>query len=135
MTLQIKCRKCNGPHFTIKCTLNNTSNNTSNNNTNNIISNVINNSNIRTYDSKLHNIKNSKTYTVKISELPNDISEYEMKELLKEWGDIKKIKVLNYTDTSVVYIDFVIEKYADHFIKALHKTTFDNVVISVLKVN
>ena len=134
---QIKCRKCGGPHFTIKCGkekkennifLNNNNNNNSNNNNNN------NNTELRNVYQK-KNYEKRKNYRVKISELPNDINEKEMMELTYDWGNINKIKVLNYQDNTVVYIDFKYEPQADYFVKALHKTTFDHLLISVIRVD
>ncbi len=137
--MQIKCRKCNGPHFTVKCgqeeiinnnsvkkqlesinSTNNSSNNSSNNNSNNNTNNSSNN--------------NSNTFKVKITDLPNDITDREMSNLLYEWGETRKLKVLNYNDNSVVYVEFLSELHANHFIKALHKTIFDRMVISIIRI-
>ena len=160
MTSNIKCRKCGGMHFTIKCNKNNTdnliisNNNTDNNNKNNADNNNKNNTdnnknNINNliisnnnYYNNNNNYNNNKfqhynkliTYRVKISELPNDITENEMMAQLYEWGDIIKLKLLNYTDNSVLYIDFKKEDQANYFIKALNKTYFEYNIISVSKI-
>ena len=47
-------------------------------------------------------------------------------ELLYGWGNIIKIKVINYPEYSIAYIDFKYKDQADYFIRALHKTYFDN---------
>jgi RNA recognition motif-containing protein len=102
MSNQIICRKCGGNHFTLKC----------NNNNNNKIEEI-------------------KTYTISISNLPNDINKYELHDLLKEWGNINKIKVKNYDYNSVAFIDFTDKKQSDYFIKALDKTPFEHEIITV----
>jgi hypothetical protein len=136
----IKCRKCGGPHFTIKCGKEskpniflNVNDNIENNqieNVNNTINNTNNNTRLK-FDNKKY-IK--KTFTVKISELPNDITEREIMELTYDWGNIVKIKVLNYSENSVAYIDFKFEDQADYFIKALHKTKFEYLILNVIRV-
>ena len=75
-----------------------------------------------------------KTYKIKISYLPVNITEYELNNLLTDWGNISKIKLLNYDDYSNVYIDFNNENEADYFVKALHKTPFEQEIINVEKI-
>jgi hypothetical protein len=75
-----------------------------------------------------------KIYKVKISYLPVNMTEYELNNLLIDWGSIGKIKLLNYDDYSNVYIDFNNEEEADYFVKALHKTPFDHEIINVEKI-
>lgn len=75
-----------------------------------------------------------KTYKVKISYLPFNMTEYELNNLLIDWGSIYKIKLLNYDDYSNVYIDFNNEEESDYFVKALHKTPFDQEIINVEKI-
>ena len=70
---------------------------------------------------------------MKISELPSDLKELELMELLYDWGDIVYLKVINYDTNSVAFIDFKFEVHADYFIKALHKTLFEYLIISVIK--
>ena len=149
---QIKCRKCGGLHFTINCgkekknnniflNNNNIDNNNNNidNNTNNYKDNYNRNNNYKDKDNSRpfytdnnRNFKN-KIYRVKISQLPNDITEKEMMELTFDWGDIIKIKVLNYEEHTIVYIDFKYEDQSEYFIKALHKTSFEYTIISVVR--
>ena len=105
--MQVQCRKCGGNHFTIKCGI----------------------------DEK-ENIQNDKpiinnTYKVKISDFPPDITYDELSYLLKEWGPITQIKLLNYKENSIAYIEFSSEAHAKHLVKALHKTTFDSNIIHV----
>jgi len=75
------------------------------------------------------------TYRVKISDLPVDMTEEEMMELTCEWGHIVRIKVLNYNDSSVSYIDFGYEDEANYFIKAIDKTPFELILISASRVD
>jgi hypothetical protein len=117
MTSHINCRKCGGPHFTIKC----------NKDKKNIpVDNPI---------PKYINKNKFITYRVKISELPSDLTEKEMMEQLYEWGDIIRLKVLNHSDISIVFIDFKFEDQADYFVKALNKTDYDHHIISVSRIN
>ena len=78
--------------------------------------------------------KNENKFSIKIKDLPNDMTQEEVEELMAEWGQTYRIKVNNYDDCSTVYVDFKYEVEADHFIKALNKTIFDNVIITVEKV-
>jgi uncharacterized protein (DUF1919 family) len=74
-------------------------------------------------------------HRVKISELPIDMSEGEMCELLNEWGRVYKCKVINYENASVSFIDFENEEQANYFVKALDNTPFDHKVIRVSRVD
>lgn len=103
--MQVQCRKCGGNHFTIKCGIE------ENNETKKIEENII--------------------YKVKISDFPPDITYDELSSLLKEWGPITQIKLLNYNENSIAYIEFSSEAHANHFVKALHKTIFDSNIIHV----
>jgi RNA recognition motif-containing protein len=116
--MQVHCRKCGGNHFTIKCGIDEKGNNSE--------------ENIKLQNPKV-NVKNPKTsvYKVKITDFPPDISEEELLELLKEWGPIKQVKLLNYKENSTAYIEFSSEIYAKHFVNALHNTTFDTNIIHV----
>jgi len=69
---------------------------------------------------------------IKITDLPNNVNEEELFDLLQNW-DINKIKVVNYPDNSIAYLDFYSPEAADYFIKAFDKTDFDNIIIKVLK--
>jgi RNA recognition motif-containing protein len=75
-----------------------------------------------------------KVYKVKISYLPLDMTESELYDLLKDWGNIYKVKVLNYDEYSNAYIDFLYSDQADYFIEALNKTPFEHEIISVQKI-
>lgn len=73
-----------------------------------------------------------KKYKLKITDLPNNISETEIQELLPNW-DISKFKVVNYTDNSIAYLEFYSFDAMEYFIKAFDKTDFDNIIIKVFK--
>ena len=57
-----------------------------------------------------------------------------MMELTCNWGHLVRIRVINYSDSSVAYIDFGYEEEADYFVKAIDKTTFQFLVISAQRV-
>ncbi len=153
---KIVCRKCGGPHFTIKCGKEKNQETTATvaESSNDIKPNKIDNTESKPkndYKSKDHEYKNSDnkdnrhndrprkqyfktTYRVKISDLPIDMTEEEMMELTSEWGHIVRIRVLNYPESSTSYVDFGYEEEADYFVKAIDKTPFEFVIISAMRV-
>ena len=144
------CRKCGGPHITIKCgkdkeaTINNTSTST-------IENSAIKQTQIEkqkqtqtkynsdNFENHKHERKRDKppktTYRVKISDLPIDMTEVEMMELTANWGTIVKLRVINYKESSTAYVDFGLEDQADYFIKAIDKTPFEFVLINAMRVD
>jgi RNA recognition motif-containing protein len=70
---------------------------------------------------------------VKMGSLPNDITEEEILELLSEWGNVARLKVLNYPENSNAYIDFRTEEQADYFVKAFDKTPCNHILLTVEK--
>ena len=113
--MQLKCRKCNGSHLTIKCGIV-ASNKVTNivEDKTNIVENIIEkktninsnkpNNKPNYYNTSYNNPYNKnqrKTFKVKISELPNDLTENELMELLYDWGDIIYLKVINYDTNSL----------------------------------
>lgn len=178
-TNKIVCRKCGGPHFTIKCgkeaieekkdttetekknttetekkdyKSNNNQDYKSNNNrdyksnnnhdyksNNNHDNHDYKNNNNRDYKNNTFERRERKqyfktTYRVKLADLPTDMTEEEMMELTSEWGHIVRIRVLNYNESSVAYIDFGYEEEADYFVKAIDKTPFGMILISSTRV-
>ena len=129
-TNKIICRKCGGPHFTIKCGKEKKEE-------------IIEVEKNITYKTEKYNNFEKKdrkqyfktTYRVKISDLPVDMTEEEMMELTSEWGHIVRLKVLNYNESSVSYVDFGYEDEADYFIKAIDKTPFELILISATRVD
>ena len=125
MDNKIVCRKCGGAHFTIKC-----GKDKPNTESTQKIP-VINEEpkfNEKPYIPKEYNRRekyhSKKIYRVKLSELPRDMYEEELMELTFEWGHIVKVKVINYEENSVAYIDFGFEDEGKYFIEAIDKTPF-----------
>ena len=138
MASLIKCRKCGGPHVTLKCGKETQNLDTVLENKfkidNNNYNNYNNNHNNNNYHNKTHNmsqrIDKRKIVVIKISNLPNDITVPELNELVGEWGKIGRINISNY-DNTTCYIDFYFEDEALYFIKAIDKTPFENVILNV----
>jgi hypothetical protein len=63
------------------------------------------------------------------------MTEEEMIILSCDWGHIIRLRVINYNESSVAYIDFSYEEEADYFIKAIDKTPFESLIISAQKVS
>jgi hypothetical protein len=138
-TNKIICRKCGGPHFTIKCGKDKPI----------IVEQVKQDELVEQvkkdesyqpkFEHKFNNNKrerhhSKKIFRVKLSELPRDMYEEELMELTSEWGHIVKIKVINYNENSVAYIDFGFEDESIYFIEAIHKTPFDSLLLSATSV-
>jgi RNA recognition motif-containing protein len=135
----IKCRKCGGPHVTLKCGKDkqdltviletqfppkesNHSNNHSNNHNNHNHNNHVHNHG--------HAIDKRKIVTVRMSNLPDDITVPELNELVCQWGKIGRINISAYENKSG-FIDFYYMDEAEYFIKALDKTPFDHLILNV----
>ena len=111
---------------------NNNNNGQSLNHNKNSNTNYHNNNSNNNGQSSNHNyIRKKKEATVKINNLPDDMTDQEMQELTYEWGNILNIKVLNYNENSVAYIDFAFLKEAEHFVKALDKTSFEYMILDL----
>ena len=145
---KIVCRKCKGPHLTIKC---------GKDNENKVESQI---KIIHAETEKKDYKKDFKTsdkreftgekreftgerreFTgerrefqkygkVKLGSLPNDITEEEILELLSDWGSVARLKVLNYPENSNAYIDFRNEEQADYFVKAFDKTPCNYLLVT-----
>jgi len=137
-TNKIICRKCGGPHFTIKCgkekvidpIIKPLEKEPENNHPTQNLPKV----NFIDKPIKRERYHSKVTYRVKLSELPRDVSEEELMELTSEWGHIVKIKVINYDENSVAYIDFGFEDEATYFIEAIDKTPFESLLLSATRV-
>jgi len=70
------------------------------------------------------------TFRVKLSNLPTDMTEEEMMELTCDWGNVIRVKVLNYEESSVAYIDFGYMDEANYFIEAIDKTPFEYLILA-----
>jgi hypothetical protein len=118
----IKCRKCNGPHLTIKCGREKKE----------IVQEQL--PEKRDYCEKRDYVEKRDytkkrffkvTYRVKLSELPIDMTESELYKLTTDWGHIVKIKLLVYNESSCAYIDFGYENEANYFVESIDKTPFE----------
>ena len=108
------CRKCKGNHLTIKCGKIDKTNNYN-----------------KKYNSYNKKTKFKNKYTIKIENLPNDITVSELNYLVKDWGNIGKIN-LNYSEIRSAYIEFYDKEDAEWFVEALDKTPFDHQIINVI---
>jgi hypothetical protein len=155
MESKIVCRKCNGPHLTIKC---------GKEKENKIEKLIVNenkegehvnvredkptffkkeysnrgNENYRNnrnneYTKENETFKKRKYHKVKINYLPVDMTEEELLEALYEDCGLKvsKIKVNNYDESSNAYIEFRTEEEVKYIIDSLHKTAFEHAIIHV----
>jgi hypothetical protein len=149
METKVICRKCGGPHFTIKCGKEQKSTKDNTRPKDNIETKTDQDIKTSTPNTIIAEPKNNrfnsehiprekkfrKTYRIKISELPTDMTEEEMMELTCDWGHITKIKIITYNETSVAYIDFGYEDEANYFVEAIDKTPFDYLLLSVCRVD
>lgn len=148
---KVVCRKCGGPHFTIKCGKEKKPepvetpipvNKQENTNTDTLVEQS---EPAKSYDKKPRakpygtngangdsefKPKSEKkyfktTYRVKLSELPTDMTEEELMEMTTDWGHIVRIKLLVYEESSTAYIDFGYEDEADYFVESIDKTPFE----------
>ena len=68
---------------------------------------------------------------VKIGSLPSDITEEELLELLSDWGNVIRFTLKNYPENSNAYVTFRTEEQAKYFVKAFDKTPCNHVLLSV----
>ena len=130
----IICKKCSGNHLTIKCgketkVITGTSTSEKSNNrtrTSDKGNNYTNNN--YTDNSKNSYFEKRQNVTVKLSNLPDDITENELEGLLQEWGSIGRINVSSF-ENKAGYIDFHFKNEAEYFIEAIDRTAFDSVII------
>jgi RNA recognition motif-containing protein len=102
----IVCKKCGGAHLTIKC-----------------------GKEIKPIEIvKKVNFNKNKTVTVKLSNLPDDITQYELEYLMKDWGSISRVNLSSY-ENKTGFIDFYTKSEADYFIEAIDRTAFDHLII------
>jgi len=148
---KIVCRKCNGPHLTIKCGKENenkveTQIKILQKETNNERKEYSRDHERKDYNKdherkdfnkdpqkREYNKEHRKYGKVKMGHLPHDITEEELLELLADWGHVTRLTVLNYPENSNAYIDFRTEEQADYFVKAFDKTPCNYIMLSVEK--
>jgi hypothetical protein len=161
MENKVLCRKCGGPHFTIKCgkekkeepvkvesDIKPQHTDTRTNNSDREYKHRDNgdreykhrdNGDKKEYEDRENRPRGDRkyfktTYRVKLSELPLDMSEEELMELTTDWGHIVRIKLLVYTDNSTAYIDFGYEDEADYFVEAIDKTPLEYKLLTACRV-
>lgn len=165
-TKLIKCRKCGGPHLTIKCGKNNSvekpveksveppveqpvdvnsylyklqlsiDNSTTEKIDNNIVKNIVKKADNNDTDQTYKKYEKSSYPTinkVKISNLPLDLTQYELTNLLEDWGHINRVTVKNYNDSTVAYVEFKFKDEVEYFIDALSGTSFEHHIIYIEK--
>ena len=126
---KVTCRKCGGPHFTIKCGKEKVVETPVVKEVKPLVRESV---PVRNQERPRQYFKN--TFRVKISDLPLDMTEEEMMELTCDWGHIVRINVINYEANSVAFIDFGYEEEANYFVEALDKTPFEMVNLLVSRV-
>lgn len=132
---KIICRKCSGPHFTIKCSVGKTTvdvavakvKTTPIEEKPKVIDKPI-------FKERERRNRYDKTFKVKLSELPLDITEEELLELLHDWGNIVRNKLLHYDESAVSFIEFATEHQANYFVEAIDGTPFDHIILSAKRI-
>jgi hypothetical protein len=163
---KIVCRKCKGPHLTIKCgkeikeELSTKINILDKDNTSldkdkkldkdkNLDKDYNKDENKKKYINNNQNFKNDdnndverkhfkrNVNKVKMGSLPLDITQEELANLLYDWGHVTNIKVIPYVDTgnSTAYVEFKNEEEVDYLVKALDRTPFGYLMMSVEKLD
>jgi hypothetical protein len=134
----IKCRKCGGPHVTLKCgkekqDLTIILENKFPQNNINFSQNTNSHNNDHKTGWHAHDrssrIDKRKIVTVRLANLPEDITVDELTNLINEWGTIGRINVTNY-DNKSAFVDFYYKAEAEYFVKAIDKTPFDCLILS-----
>jgi hypothetical protein len=74
-------------------------------------------------------------FCVRISNIPQDLTIRELNDLMQEWGNIGKINFNNSVEYKAAFVDFYIKDEAEYFVKALDRTNFDNLILSVEMLN
>lgn len=125
MTSLIQCRKCGGPHVTLKC-------GKEKQNLNELLNTKfpqnVNKPEIKTYQKPVF-IDKKKIVTVCIANLPEDMTVEELTELVSEWGKIGRVNLTN-NECKTGFIDFYYVEEAEYFVKAIDKTKFDYLIIT-----
>jgi RNA recognition motif-containing protein len=116
---KIICRKCNGPHLTIKCK-----------NNLELDKKPIQELNLSNINKK----KNYKKNKMKINDLPIDITEDELRDLLYDWGHVLYISIKIYNNSANAIIEFSNNDEIDYFIEAINGTPFEKNIIHVEKI-
>jgi len=129
-TSKLVCRKCGGAHITIKCGKDKPSVIESKIEQVKMEKPVFTNTENKKFDYKS---ERKPLYKVKMSNLPVDMTEEELLELLYDWGRVIRLRLLNYDDNSTAYIEFKDEEEAKYLVEALHKTPFEQYILDVIR--
>ena len=82
-------------------------------------------------DKKNYNRRNNNLPTVKISELPIDMTLRELNEKMQPWGRIGNINLKKNWGTYIGYVDFYDLEDAEYFVEQLDGTGFENRILKV----
>lgn len=114
----ITCKKCGGPHLTLKCGKESVP----------VKTIQIKPPTIQ-YEKRSMYVDKKTITTVRLSNLPDDIRLDELEELMHEWGYIARIN-LNNGPSKSGFIEFYNKADAEYFIKAVDRTPFDSHLLS-----
>ena len=138
---KLVCRKCKGAHLTIKCGKETKSVIEPPNNDLRSVSHPKKDINFKSErferpdrpdrPEKYERSERKPLHKVKMSNLPIDINEEELNELLYDWGHVVRLRLLNYENNSTAYIEFKDKEPADYIVEALHKTPFEHIILDV----
>ncbi len=109
----IVCKKCGGPHLTIKC------------------GKEPKVKEVKEVETKIVPrvyLDKKKIVSIRISNLPNDMTVEELEFLMKDWGHISRVNLNNY-ENKTGFVDFYFADEAMYFIKAVDRTPFDSMII------
>ncbi len=122
----IKCRKCGGPHLTIKC----------GKEVKEIVPDIKENHVKRdthetrdTRETREHH--DCKDCKVRIANLPVDMTKGELYNLLEEWGHIKSLYIKENYDSTSAFVEFSTSEQSKYFVEALNETPFEYQIITV----
>jgi hypothetical protein len=112
----LKCRICGGPHLTMKCE-------------------QVKKEKPKVIEEKPKKYQKRefvkrKKITVKLENLPLDITLKELQCLMTGWGKIYKINFNNSSNFKIAFIEFIFLDEAEHFVKAIDRTPFDYQILN-----
>jgi hypothetical protein len=145
------CKKCGGEHLTIKCGKQQTKSivenvvdilkqpnppNVSESRNDNKDFKMVDNRKPRQYNVNFKSNRRDENYKrvyykAKMSNLPIDMTEEELMELLYEWGQVTRLTLLKYHDGCCAYVEFKNEDQVNYFVEALNKTPFEHIILTV----
>jgi len=142
----IKCRKCGGPHLTIKCGkevkeevkvedhhINSNKEHHSNSNKDyhsNSNKEHHSNSNKDYHSNSNKEFSKEKDCKVRIANLPIDMTKGELYHLLEDWGHIKSLFIKENYDSTSAFVEFENSEQSKYFVEALNETPFEYRIIT-----